>query len=167
MIIYETLGEDGSTDKINILTQKFPVSRTAQVLLSNGKMAIPFENGEKQTTEMQIAIINEAKNLANDGIKVMYHLKRVEEVRMNAVQSELDMINIKMAKLEEEENTKETYEAKKVIKEQIGMWNNMLKQSNESIKKQDAGITESMINIAVYDEEIMNLKNEPNSNTTE
>jgi len=159
------------SDDINKLLTEFPIAKGAHILLSDGKIGIPYEDGEEPTLLIKVLRVKELRNDVKALNIALFHEQRVAEVKAKGITEKIAALTDKNTELKDskinKENKKEVYDSIKVIELEIKKLENVLDQTNNQRLMRQAGITDNLIEIAVYDEEITNLENEPNSNTTE
>lgn len=87
----------GDADGINAALQQFPLASNMHIMVSNGEIAIPFEDGLPKPKAVEIVELQEENNTLGAQIGVIEHSERVNEFqladikeRMNEVRAEIN-----------------------------------------------------------------------------
>lgn len=141
-------------EKISEFLKDKTLATNATILITNGYIGIPYEDGEDLTIEQQIVRVKELKNTELTKIRMIYeHDVRKMEVKIDGLNKEIGKLE---ASVEEKKsgNKKKDYDLEKEVDKQIKVFENMIKQAETSITQTKAQMTDSAIEIAIYDEEI-------------
>jgi hypothetical protein len=77
-------------DGVNTLLSKFRLAEGARILISNGHVLIPFENGEPKNNEQKIVDIREQTNKLSEQIDIIKHSQSVLEFLKADATSRMD-----------------------------------------------------------------------------
>lgn len=132
---------------------KYPIASGAHVFVSNGEMAIPYEDGEPLNKELRIVSIKEKINAIGQELDLIIHSQKVLEVqntRMKAL----------ITKYKEEliaPITKKTYDKKKELEAEIKRLQNVFDQNANQMMMNQAEITLKQTNVSVFIETLDEL----------
>jgi len=175
--------DDGN--KMTDLLSKYPIAKGSSVFVSNGKIAIPYDDGSEPSKELRISRLKEIRNEARNKMNELVHINRTQEVKAKGIKDqieenekilenskkELSTISKDVKKQLEKELNIISKEGKKVLekdiyktKQEIERLNNILDQVSNQIIMSKVEITDKMTDIAVYNEEIHILENSKKEN---
>lgn len=129
------------------------LAKEATILISNGWLAIPYEDGVPMTPQQKIIRIKELMHAEQANIDILYqHDIRILEVKIDGIQKQIE-------EQEEKKNSKigdkkRDYDTVKEADKEIKRLTNMVNQAETSINQTKVQITDSMVQISVYGEEI-------------
>lgn len=137
--------------------EKFTQSGKSGVLLSNGYMTIPYEDGAAPTIENQIHKKEELRNdFMNKNIELDHILKTLHfKLELNNKQIEEIIKTTNDIKFDK---PKDLYEANKKTKEQLKTLKAANNNINKAILSTQAQLEEFRLDIKIYNEEIIELK---------
>lgn len=125
---------------------KYPIASGAHVFVSNGEMAIPYEDGEPLNKELRIVSIKEKINAISQELDLIVHSQKVLELQNSGVKTLI-------MKCEEEliaPGTKGAYDKKKELEAEIKRLQNVFDQNANQMMMNQAEITLKQTNISVF-----------------
>ncbi len=140
--------------------------KSANILISEGQLAIPYEDGLAPNKEQLILMAMEDKNMMADTLSPITHSQRVLELQIIGVEKQIGEQKAIIEKLEiitSESNPKgkkEVYNDIKNAEKEIKRLENVKTQTENQMIMNQAEITRITMNLAVYDETIAKLKEE-------
>lgn len=130
----------------------------SSILVSEGKLAIPYEDGRLPTKEQLIANVYEDIILFQDQMAPLVHSNRVNEVTLSGIDTQ---ITEHEATLIPTPQTKEEIKINNAAQKEIKRLKEVVRPQYESqILMNKAEITRMATNIAVYQETITILQSE-------
>lgn len=137
----------------------------SNILISEGQLAIPYEDGLAPNKEQLILMAMEDKNMMADTLSPITHSQRVLELQIIGVEKQIGEQKAIIEKLEgsSESNPKakkEVYNEIKNAEKEIKRLENVRTQTENQMIMNQAEITRITMNLAVYDETIAKLKAE-------
>jgi len=141
---------------MNELLSKYRISSGANILISEGKVMIPYEDGLEPSNAQRIALMQEMKLKQQDELGLLAHSNRVLDKQIENIEGQL-------AVLEKESltpGTKEAYDKTKDIKDQVRVLENQLSQTKSTKLMNDAEISRLETNVLVFNESIYDLEME-------
>lgn len=162
---------------MNSLLAKHTLYGDASILVSEGKIAIPYEDGELPNTDQKINKVKELRNKEQAKVEDFHHQQRVHQVTLKGIQKQIGELEEKLDDTETQLNDvskeKGSYEKTKILKEQkkdlekeIVRLQNVENQTANMIIMAQSEITRLTTEIAVYNEELHLLEN-PDVKSTE
>lgn len=146
---------DITDDKgMNDLLGKYKMAPQTGILISNGKVCIPYEDGEDLNKDQKIINLKEDRLDMLRKKEVIIHSNDVLEMRISGFKKELE----KLEKDNVTPGSKETYDKSKEIKEEIKNLENAIKQDQQTIKQNQFEIDRYDLNIQVFDKKIKELE---------
>lgn len=157
---------------INNLLLNYRLATGAHILITDGRVCIPYEDGLPPTKEQLISIEMEHKNTIQEKIDPMVHSQKVNQRIIDGVEAQ---IKIEQGKIVESEEILERIEAtpkgeqkdvqaqktayitKKEAEGEIKRLQNIISQTETTMLLNQAEITRLVTNIQVYDETIAEL----------
>lgn len=131
------------------------LAKDATILITNGFVGIPFEDGEPVTTKQQIVRLKETKNGDREKVNYLTHNKRELEVTIHGINKEIEKAKEVIAGIKD---AKKDRELKRETEKDIQRFENMIKNHTNSVQNTMAEITRLEVGIAVYDEEVHELE---------
>jgi len=131
---------------VNELLNKYHLAASAHILISNGSLCVPYEDGMPETNEVKISAIQEKINNFNGEIDLLVHSQKVLELQNSGVKALI-------TKCEEElvtPGTKEAYDKKKELETEIKRLQNVFDQNANQMIMNQSEITLKNSNIAVF-----------------
>ena len=125
------------------------------ILVSEGNVCIPFEDGEPLNKEQKISRLKEEKMGIEKQLDLLIHSQRVLEIEEAGVEEQL-------AKCESDLITapkgKDDYESNKENEAKIKQLKNILDQTQNQILMNQSEVTRLVTNITVYNERIQSCQ---------
>lgn len=145
---------DISDDKgINALLDKHSLAGGAHILVSEGKVCIPYEDGKPATNEQKISVIGEQKNKLYDQLAILEHSQTVLDLLMADAKNRVDVAQVNFDTADKSEEYVKADERKSLEKKLTEA-----EQALEMLALQHRSnaheILRLNINIAKYDEQI-------------
>lgn len=135
---------------INELLTKFRLASQAHILISNGIMCVPYEDGVEMNNEQKIVSLREERNEMIKKIELLVHSQRVLEIQLEGVKIEISKSESYLIT----PGTKEAYESEKEIKKEVERLTNIVNQTETQMLMNQSEITRLMTNVKVYEERI-------------
>lgn len=139
---------------INEFLNKYPRANGGTVFLSEGKIAIPYEDGEKDTKEVliirkkqEIAAILENRNINVTSLEV-------DEEQLKEVEKDKEEIASKITVLG---GNKESYDNNKELERKIESLNKFISDLHEAIRRHNSEINRLDINLRVHNRQLEEL----------
>lgn len=163
--------EDG--DKLTEFMKTHMLHGKSNILISNGYLAVPIEDGTGPNTEQLILSTMEDREVMRAQSLPIVHSQRVIEIEILGIDKQFDEHNTKIVEAdalyknskdktktdkEQFSGQKTAYEAKKKAEAEIKRLENVKVQKENQHLLNQAELTRMAINIAVYDETIANLE---------
>lgn len=130
----------------------------SSILISEGMLAIPYEDGEAPNNAQLILQAMEDKNMMNDQLVPIIHSQKVLEKTIEGITKQIEALdekaNVKTG------DKKADYTNEQECKKEIKRLENVRAQSDNQRIMNQAEITRITINLDVYDETIAKLKAE-------
>lgn len=138
---------------MNDLLSKNPLASGAQILVSNGEVVIPYEDGTEPGTEQRKARLLELRNQDKVKIGLMIHSQRVLEIQVQGIEKEISNIDLAITA----PGSKDVYDKNKQLKAEKERLENVLTQTKNQMLLNQAELTRLTTNVAVFDETISQL----------
>lgn len=143
--------------KMNELLDKNRIAQGAAVMVSNGEIIIPIEDGEPLNTAQLIIKAKEERNTILLQLLPIYHSQKVLDKEINFLKSEVTRLDGEL------ENTKgsskDDLKLSTQIRKNIDSFKNMIAQKENMVLMNDAEIKRFEINVDTYNEYIDSLSN--------
>lgn len=140
---------------INELLEKHQLAPGMHILVSEGNICVPYDDGKVLNKEQKVSRLNEEKNAMQDKIDLMVHSQRVLEIQEAGVEKQITECE---AALITAPKGKDDYEQNKENEAKIKQLKNVLDQTRNQILMNQAELTRLLTNIQVYDERIEAIK---------
>lgn len=141
-------------EEISKFLHLYRLAEGAHVFISEGKLAIPYEDGNPMTVSQRVIQLQVEKSEFTEKQRLMVHSQRVLEIQKQGIEKE-------MARVKESINMtpsgKEDYDKNKSADAELKRLQNVSDQTDNQILMNQAELTRIMTNIAVYDEAIAQL----------
>lgn len=145
---------------MNALLDRYPLAQGMHILVSNGEVIIPFQDGEPETLACRVTTIKEQIN------SLLVQKELIEQTRMYLKRStaekrtRLDELQANIAEAENTKNSKGKTQTIKEMKDVEAVAINALKQETNQLLMNDREIERLDLNIEVLTERIKELENE-------
>lgn len=145
---------------MNALLDRYPLAQGMHILVSNGEVIIPFQDGEPETLACRVTTIKEQIN------SLLVQKELIEQTRMYLKRStaekrtRLDELQSNIAEAENTKNSKGKTQTIKEMKDVEAVAINALKQETNQLLMNDREIERLDLNIEVLTERIKELENE-------
>lgn len=142
---------DISDDKgMNELLDNHRLASNAGILVSNGKIAIPYEDGAPESSTQKANALSEEKADMQRKIEVIEHSQDVLLLQEKALLQKKDDLE----KKEITPGDKKEYDQKKEIKEEIKKLENQVQQTQQTIRNNQEELDRYYLNLQVFDKRI-------------
>lgn len=94
------------SDGINALLDKYPLAKGMHILVSNGWIVVPFEDGEPANRDQRIAAIKEQVNILADQREIIVQSQMALESIIEDRTAQLNELNANIEEMEKQPNTK-------------------------------------------------------------
>lgn len=141
-----------SDDKgINELLSQYRLASGAHILVSNGEVCVPYEDGEPENTSQRIVDIREKQTSMVRQLDIIVHSQKVLEFLRKSAKERLD---------EAEANLKEAdaYKARKDHEKKVDEARNAVDQLDNQYLTNDHEILRLKLNIEMYDKQVADLQ---------
>lgn len=146
----------GDEDGINALLRNHNLAAGASILVSNGEVCIPYEDGEPKSKGQKIVEEKEHKHKTQSEYEVIEHSQKVLMKKANGAKQQLADVEEKLKN--PQEKTKEGYDVVAVLKERKKTLKDVLSQFNNLIIQNQAEMTNKLAEIEVHNETIKELE---------
>ena len=155
-----------SDDKgMNELLKTHTIAEGATIMVSEGKVVVPFQDGLPPTKEQKRIFILEKKLDHELKVQKLEHDLKVQMNKANGAVNQLNEIIEKLSNAEEsakasgnKKQSKEVYDHKKELEERKKTLTQVVTQAEISMTTTRAEITNQMGEIEVYNEELKELE---------
>lgn len=141
---------------INALLDEYRLATGAHILISNGELVVPYEDGEPINENQRKITIKENINTTLSKIDVIIHTQSVLKIQEQGIQDEIK-------KLDEQivfPDGKKHYEQKKELSKLKQRLESTLDQTRNMIIQNQAELTRLRTEIAVYEEVLSKLESQ-------
>lgn len=146
----------GDDKGMNELLSTHLIASEAHILVSDGKVCIPYEDGEQESTAQKKTRLQEEVNRRKRELDVVDRSQRVIINKIKGAQEQLTTV-INDLKEAESGNNKEAYDNKKELKEEQKRLENVIAQYEVNLVQNQAEITNKHEEIKVYEEDVKEL----------
>ncbi len=153
MLIFKSF-KIGDADGINEALKTHNLAKGSSVLITNGEVLVPLEDGAPETVSHKIISINEIKNEHLKSIELIIHSQKVNQLTIDGASAQ---ILKKEGSLTIAKGTKADYKKNKDIEGDIARLRNVISQTETTMLMNQAEITRLASNITVADETIAEL----------
>lgn len=140
---------------INDFLNKYPRANGGTVFLSEGKIAIPYEDGELESKEVRIIRKKQEIAALHDSRDVNVTSLLVDEEQLKNIQSEIAEIEGQITVLG---GSKEAYENNKALEERVKELKKFEEDVKGSIRRHNSEIKRLDINITVHERQLAEIK---------
>lgn len=147
MIQYHSFKPE-ETEKINELLQKNRMAKGAHVLISNGFLVFPVEDGTPPTVQQQVIEILEERNAAVAQIAIIEHSQRVNDQQIIDAKDKLNQAKAQYS----------GYKSNKEFEKKMRQAEDSLSQLEGIYEMNKHEITRLKINIDIFDDRIAELE---------
>ncbi len=134
--------------------RKFRLAEGASILISNGELAVPYEDGEPMNASQRVIQLKVEKEEFEQKARLILHSQRVLEIQKEGTSKAIEEEN---AKIKANSKRKEDYDINKSAEKEIKRLQNVIDQTDNQILMNQAELTRIMNNITAYDEKIAEL----------
>ena len=134
---------------ISELLRTNKLAHGAGILVTNGEVAIPYEDGEPDSPGQIKMDIKESIAKLNKEIRFFEHEQRVTIKQREGAMTQFDTLN-KRIEESKTNKTKDRYE----LKEEVSRLENVIQQYEIMLTKNQGAITEKSTQMEVYQEEL-------------
>ncbi len=139
---------------ISALLRQYRLAEGANMLITNGEIAVPYEDGEPMNKVQTIIFNKELMNEENNKMDLIIHSQKVLEIQNNGVKKQIEDTK---AKINYTPGNLEDKKANLDVEKEVKRLENVLTQNENQILMNQAEITRMLTNIAVHEETIANL----------
>lgn len=141
------------SDGMNELLAVHRLAKGATILISNGKVAVPYDDGEPMSKEHELSLNKEMRDEMVEKKLLIVHSNKVLQKQVDSIDEQLSELNVDAVA----PGTKEAYDKTKDIKDRIKVLENQKDQTSNQILQNDAEISRLQTNIEVFEETISDL----------
>lgn len=134
-------------EAISSFLAKYRLAPGASILVSNGELAIPYEDGTPDPLTHRKLAIGEQKNVITRELDIIKHSQKVVRV----------MIADAKAKFEVAKAKADANKSNKKLEQDCSMAENALNQADNQRLMNDAEITRLQLNLDMFDEQLAEL----------
>jgi len=143
-----------SDDKgINELLTNYRMASGAHILVSEGSLCIPYEDGEKPNKSQLICSLAEQRNNTQTQLDLLIHSQLVLDIQAKGIRKEIERCEAELVT----PDSKESYDKGKNLKDEVKRLQNVLSQTENQIVMNQSEVTRLNTNIAVFEESIAKL----------
>lgn len=146
---------------MNNLLKKYLLAGGVSVLVSEGQVTIPFNDGQEFNKEQKLSLLMGQKEEATQKFEHLNFEHRVIEKQVAGATTQLEASEnrLELAKVKKEEkDTKETYIDKKELENNVKRLKGIVEQLTVALTNTRAELTRLSLEIEVYDELISEVK---------
>lgn len=151
------------SEGINVLLDKYPLAKGMHILVSNGHLVIPYEDGKPANNSQRICLIGEQINILSDQKEIIIQsqmsLSSIIEDRTN----QLNELSANLAEVENQPNSKGKTAKIKSMEGVEKMAQAALDEDGKRYAMNENELRRLDINIAKLQERITQLENEKGS----
>ena len=148
----------GDDKGINELLSKYRLAEGAHILVSNGEVCIPYEDGQALSVEQKVASIREQQNKFDQERDIIVHSNKVLEFLLNNANERVKEAEANLADADKNYTGKEKYAAKKELQKKVDEAKNAVTQLENQALQNDQEITRLSLSIEIYDKQIAELQ---------
>lgn len=142
---------------ISEFLQKYRIAEGGSMLISDGEIALPYEDGAPMNKAQKGIFLKEQINVMQMKKDIILHSNKVMEIEIKGIFEQIEkqkalVVDGAHEKLQRETNT--------AAKKEIERLQNMIDQKNNQLIMNNAELTNMAINIAVWEESIAQLEQE-------
>jgi beta-lactamase superfamily II metal-dependent hydrolase len=147
-------------DGINDLLSKYRLASGAHILVSDGQVCIPYEDGLEPTNEQKVIEILEQKNVMQVQYRILTHSQRVLEEQIKDIEGKIDELREQVAlpKTQQGYDTKQGYDQRKGVDGEIKRLENVVEQAKQTHFNNKPEVWRMEINFQVFDEKVKELR---------
>lgn len=148
-----------TSDKaINELLSKYRLAPGAHILVSNGQVLIPYEDGEPETKEIKIVSQKELMYGVERQLSVVEHAQKCVEAEIADLKSDVDLARVKLASNESTEDKKQRHDTKRDLTAKLDYLEKKLREKEAQRILNNMEIARLNINISAYEAIIEGLE---------
>lgn len=138
---------------INDLLFKSRLASGANILISDGNVLVPYEDGAAPNKDqIRVALLEEKLGQEKQS-SLMVHSQMVLELQGKGIEAEIERLEKSIIA----PNNKEAYDSRQKAQKEIARLQNVLDQTNNQVIQNQAELTRIQTNITVYDKRIAGL----------
>lgn len=138
---------------VNDLLTTYRLASDAHILVSDGKICVPYEDGTEANNAQKRIAVAEQKNIMLREYDILTHSQKVMELQIKGMKSRLEELEVQ----EITPDSKDTYEKSKEIKYEKKRIEDMINQAESVVKSNKGEIARMENNFKVFDETIASL----------
>lgn len=138
---------------INEALTKYNLAANMHILVSEGSVCIPLEDGEPENNDQRLCKIKEERNVMRTQYQMLEHSKLVNEEQIRRIEMDLKRYN----DLPVEMDKKGIKNHSKEVKDIIDKLNNHKAQLESTMRMNESEMSRMEINFAVFDKVIAEL----------
>lgn len=146
---------------INALLDKYRLAANAHILVSNGYLAIPYEDGEPYTPAQKAISVKEQRSGIESELDIVVHSQRVLEKQIEKGKAQLRTLQTDLEAAQQakkEKDNKHTYVNVGKIKEAIQNQEKQLQGAEMQHVQNEHEIERMKVNIQVFNETLQELE---------
>ncbi len=140
---------------INELLSKYRLAAGATIMVSNGEIIIPFEDGVSENKDQKFIRLMEEKIKIELQIEIINHS---QQVLSNKIKGVIEQMNMLISDEKEATSNKEIYDKTKSIKDEKKRLESVINQFEVTMVNNQAELTNKIEEIKVYNEEIKEVE---------
>ena len=142
------------SEGINALLEKYPLASGAHILVSEGQLCVPYEDGLEPNTDQRVIEILEQKNVMLVQYRMLIHSQRVLEEQMKDMEGKIEELRERVTF----PKTKEGYDQRKEVDEEIKRLEKIVEDTNKQYTQNKAEVYRMEVNFQVFDEKVQELR---------
>lgn len=139
---------------INDLLSKYRLASGAHILISEGKLAVPYEDGEAPNSSQKLVTAKEQMHIIKAQVDIIVHSQKVLEIQERGILKQIEDLKAETAG----EPSREKKALEKINRTKITQLENVLNQTRNQMLMNQAEITQKMTNVQVYEDTISELE---------
>jgi septal ring factor EnvC (AmiA/AmiB activator) len=141
-------------DGINDLLSKYRLASGAHILISDGQVCVPYEDGTEPNKEQLIIEILEQKNVTLAQYRMLTHSQRVLEEQIKDMEGKIEELRERVTF----PKTKEGYDQRKEVDEEIKRLEKIVEDTKNQHTQNKAEVYRMEVNFQVFDEKVNELR---------
>lgn len=148
---------------INKLLEKSRLAEGAHILVSEGKVIIPYEDGEPKNTAQKIVDIKEQKNKIHEQLNIIEHSQAVLDFLMGDADKRIGEAQANIEEAKQIESSKKKYDDMKELEATLKRVTDAKRDLENQKNQNDMEIARLTLNIELFDETITELEHAKNT----
>lgn len=146
---------------MNLLLDTYRLAAGAHIMVSEGRLVIPYEDGEPKNAVQRIIDIKEQKNTIIEQMEIISHSQNVLVKLREDAMFRLGTAEADFAEAKSQERSKKKYDDTKVCEARMDAARAAINDIDAQQAKNNMEIERLVLNITLFDERIKELEGAP------